>query len=235
MATLNGAIVPERSHRSDKPGSDDPLKLLLLDNPAMSLVPVLLTETNYLTWSRSVRHALTAKNKIGFINGGVPESGGESEKNAWKRVNEMVIAWILNSISKEIAETFVYSTFASGLWTEIGEQFGGSNGPQIYQIQRQISSLEQGDLSVVLYYGKMKKLWEELNFLQLVPQCSCGVIKNCKCDTSGNIIDIIAQNHLIQFLMGLNDEFDNVRNQILVMDPLPSVNKAYSLILRVEK
>ncbi|KAL0424377.1 UNVERIFIED_CONTAM: hypothetical protein Sradi_0972500 [Sesamum radiatum] len=35
-------------------------------------------------------------------------------------------------------------------------------------------------------------------------------------------------------LMGLNDSFDAIRSQILVMDPLPIVDKAYSLVLRVE-
>lgn len=35
--------------------------------------------------------------------------------------------------------------------------------------------------------------------------------------------------------MGLNDTFDHIRNQVLLMDPLPSVNKAYSMVLRVEK
>lgn len=40
---------------------------------------------------------------------------------------------------------------------------------------------------------------------------------------------------LIQFLLGLNDSFDHVRNQILIMEPLPSLNRAYSIVLSVEK
>ncbi|KAK4415033.1 hypothetical protein Salat_2610400 [Sesamum alatum] len=44
-----------------------------------------------------------------------------------------------------------------------------------------------------------------------------------------------AMNQLIQFLMGLNESFDNKRNKILVMDPMPSVNKAYTMVVRVEK
>ncbi|KAK9094248.1 hypothetical protein Scep_025717 [Stephania cephalantha] len=40
---------------------------------------------------------------------------------------------------------------------------------------------------------------------------------------------------MMQFSMGLNDEYDHVRNQILVFEPLPNINKAYSMILRVEK
>lgn len=45
---------------------------------------------------------------------------------------------------------------------------------------------------------------------------------------------IDSQNKLMQFLMGLNEAYDSIRNQILVMDPLPSVNKAYAMILRVK-
>lgn len=39
----------------------------------------------------------------------------------------------------------------------------------------------------------------------------------------------------LSFLMGLNDSYDIFRSQILVLDALPLVNMAYSMILRVEK
>ena len=32
--------------------------------------------------------------------------------------------------------------------------------------------------------------------------------------------------------MGLNESFDTVRSQILMMDPFPSMSKVYSLILQ---
>ena len=38
----------------------------------------------------------------------------------------------------------------------------------------------------------------------------------------------------MQFLMWLNDSYDNVRSQVLLLDSLPSVNKVYSMDLRVE-
>jgi len=37
-----------------------------------------------------------------------------------------------------------------------------------------------------------------------------------------------------EFLMKLNDGYESIRGQILLMDPLPSVSKAYSMIVRVE-
>ena len=39
----------------------------------------------------------------------------------------------------------------------------------------------------------------------------------------------------MQLLMHLNDEYEAIRGQILLLEPLPTVNKAYSMIQRVER
>ena len=39
----------------------------------------------------------------------------------------------------------------------------------------------------------------------------------------------------MKFLMGLNDSYIGVRSNTLLQDPLPTVNKAYSLVIRHEK
>lgn len=102
----------------------------------MVLVTVLLTDSNFLTWSRSVQRALGAKNKLGFINDTILELAEEPARSAWKRTDEMVCAWMINSISKDIAETYVYSSSARRLWLDLEELFGESNRPQIYHVQR---------------------------------------------------------------------------------------------------
>lgn len=38
----------------------------------------------------------------------------------------------------------------------------------------------------------------------------------------------------MQFLMGLNQVYDNGRSQIPKMDPLPTTRKAFSMVLRIE-
>ncbi|KAK4383544.1 Retrovirus-related Pol polyprotein from transposon RE1 [Sesamum angolense] len=37
------------------------------------------------------------------------------------------------------------------------------------------------------------------------------------------------------FLMGLDESFEGIRNQVLIMEPLPSVPKAYAIVLQVER
>jgi hypothetical protein len=55
--------------------------------------------------------ALTAKNKPSFFDGslGKPSDESGSEFCAWIRCNTMVLSWILNSISKDIASSVNYS------------------------------------------------------------------------------------------------------------------------------
>lgn len=40
--------------------------------------------------------------------------------------------------------------------------------------------------------------------------------------------------HVISFLMGLSDSFSQVRGQLLLMDPIPPTNKAFSLVSQEE-
>ena len=65
-----------------------------------------------------------------------------------------------------------------------------------------------------------------------VPNCSC---RSCTCGNVKAVTSILSNNQLMQFLMGLNESFDGIRSQILLLDLLPSVNKVYSMVLRIEK
>lgn len=74
---------------------------------------------------------------------------------------------------------------------------------------------------------QLKKLWDKYSSLVPIPVYTCEIGKI--------VLDKDMQTKLMQFLIGLNDTYDNVRNQILFLEPLAIVNKAYSMILRVEK
>ncbi|XP_011071257.1 uncharacterized protein LOC105156734 isoform X2 [Sesamum indicum] len=204
------------------------LKLHGGEHPGMSLVSAPLDGNNFLTWSRAIKLALGAKQKIGFIDGSYtkPQENKE-EMDQWKTVDCMVASWLLNSISKEISEAFMYTSSAQDLWEQLEARFGDSNGPMLYDIQRRISSLSQGDMTISAYFTKLKKLWDELAHLDPLP--------NCSCDASKLLASQESSRQLIQFLMGLEDTYDHIRSQILLMEPLPTIGKAYSMLLHIEK
>lgn len=94
-------------------------------------------------------------------------------------------------------EAFLYITTAKELWNELTQRFGNSNGPQIYHIKREINSLIQGNMTTMVYFNKLKSLWDELICLKPFPTCSCCASKELA-EMDDN------DNKLIKFLMGLN-------------------------------
>lgn len=69
----------------------------------------------------------------------------------------MVTYWLLNSISKDTVDKFLYTCFAKKLWDEIKDRIEESNGSLLYQLKREISSFTYANLNVVVYFTKLKK------------------------------------------------------------------------------
>uniref|UniRef100_A0A7C8YQ79 Retrotransposon Copia-like N-terminal domain-containing protein n=1 Tax=Opuntia streptacantha TaxID=393608 RepID=A0A7C8YQ79_OPUST len=200
----------------------------------MQLVSTKLTGVNFQRWSRAVKIALRTKVKLGFIDGScaMPDPASATYSQ-WIKCDYMVVSWLLNSIAPELADAFLYANSARELWDELTERFGQSNGPLLYQIQKEIEDLYQSNDSVAVYYTKLKKLWDELADLSESPVCTCT--HNASCNALKRNLELDQRRKLMQFLMHLNDSYDGIRGQILLLDPLPPVNKAYSMIQRVEK
>ncbi|KAL0419316.1 UNVERIFIED_CONTAM: hypothetical protein Sradi_1345100 [Sesamum radiatum] len=102
---------------------------------------------------------------------------------------------------------------------------------RITDSMREIGVMTQENLSVTAYYTNMKQLWDKLVCLMLSAMCTSG---KCTCGSNKAKVEQIEAIQLIQFLTDLNESYDNIRNQILVLDPLPHINKAYTMVLRVE-
>ncbi|KAL5560669.1 hypothetical protein UlMin_036880 [Ulmus minor] len=198
------------------------------DHPGLSLVSTPLLGPNYNSWHRAMSMALIAKNKIGFVDRSIsrPEDD-DSLLSFWFRCNNMVMSWILNAVSKDIADSIMYVNNACDMWTDLHERFHQSNGPRIFQLKQQIHALVQGSNDVSSYFTKLKTLWDELSDFRPFPACHCGGMK-----------DLVAyqhQDYVLQFLMGLNESFSQIRAQILMIEPLPSINKIFSLVIQEER
>ncbi|KAJ4728985.1 Retrovirus-related Pol polyprotein from transposon TNT 1-94 [Melia azedarach] len=206
----------------------DPLFIYASDHPSMILVLKVLDGTNYAMWRRSMLVSLSAKNKLGFIKGTIPTpSESDAKYLLWQRCNDMVLSWILNSLNEELANSVLYVETPSEIWLDLQERFSQGNFSHHYQTQRSIVELKQNQDSIFAYYTKIKMLWDELKMCSPAVPCTCEGLKN------------LAENEekvrLGQFLMGLNETYSAVRGQIMLMHPLPTVKKAYSLLCEEEK
>lgn len=209
-------------------GFNDPLYIHPSDTPGMSIITdQLLGIDNYGIWSRVMLIALRAKNKTGFIDGTCKRPSLEQPTlHQWERCNALVLFWIMNSVSKEIFGGTVYAVDASTVWNDLKEQYDKVNGSRIFSLHREIGKLTQGNNTVSSYFCKLKQLWDEYSSLVLLPSCAC--------DTAKQYIAHDQQHKLLQFLMGLNESYAQIRSHILMMVPLPSVGQAFSIISQEE-
>ncbi|XP_062093912.1 uncharacterized protein LOC133799940 [Humulus lupulus] len=116
------------------------------DNPGNTLVSQLLTgQDNYVTWSRAMRLAISVENKLGFLDDSIskPSISDLPLDNAWLRNNNIVISWILNSVSKEISSSILYDESASAIWNDLKTRFHQRNGPYIFNLKKDLMNLKQ--------------------------------------------------------------------------------------------
>ncbi|XP_075499799.1 uncharacterized protein LOC142538342 [Primulina tabacum] len=205
---------------------NDPLYLHLSDTPGVSLVQdPLIANENYGVWSRAMLLALRAKNKLGFITGSYRKPAeNHPTLHQWDRCNAIVLSWIMSSVSKEIFSGIIYCTEADIVWSDLQERFDKICGSRIYSLHREISLFSQGASNISTYFSHLKRLWDEYASLVTLPSCSC--------DTAKAYVE--HDQHLLQFLMGLNESYGHIRSQILLMTQLPSVNQAYSILSQEE-
>ncbi|KAH7568282.1 hypothetical protein JRO89_XS07G0271200 [Xanthoceras sorbifolium] len=149
----------------------------------------------------------------------------------WVQVNSMLGAWLHNTLDASIRSTVPITDDVGDMWEDIRQRFSVGNGPRIHELTSQLTRLEQGGDSVVDYYGKIRMIWDELACYS-APACTCS----CKCGAKGALVKEREDQKVHQFLIGLDSSIHGtVRSQILMQEPLPPLNTAFSKALTEER
>ena len=152
------------SSSQDSP-MDDPLFLHHAENPSTVLVTQPLTGgENYSAWARAVRKALLTKNKLGFIYGTLTLSSplvySPSAVQAWIRCDNMVGTWLTNSVSPKLQSSIIYEDTTLEIWNDLRNRFAQTNGPRVSNLQKEISKLHQGEVTITDFFTQLKALWD---------------------------------------------------------------------------
>ncbi|XP_009786603.1 uncharacterized protein [Nicotiana sylvestris] len=98
------------------------------NNPGTRLVHISFNGSDFVIWRKSMFISLSKKNKLGLIIDRVsPPSPSSPYYPYWERYNDMVIAWITNSLSRDIATSLLSFNTAREIWIDINERFGQSD------------------------------------------------------------------------------------------------------------
>lgn len=120
------------------------LNTVMFHHNSDHLSMTMLTNNNYLVWSRSIKIALGTWVKLGFINEKCAcRSEESSHYEQWVSVDCMVTSWVLNSIAKGIIEAFLYTllqnyamNLSKGLAKAMGLAFINTEKDELYLSSR---------------------------------------------------------------------------------------------------
>ncbi|XP_004512189.1 uncharacterized protein [Cicer arietinum] len=204
------------------------------ENPGAFLINQTLQGPNYYNWSRLMKRALVSKNKAKFINGKLPmPAENDVLFDAWERCNMMVISWITRTLSPSIAQSTIHIENSKSLWDHLKNRFSKGDHFRFSDLLQDLHSIKQGDKSVSDFFTAWSILWEELEVLRPITDCSCS--SSSECSLQKLMLGYRSSEALTCFLKGLSDNYNTVKTQILMMDPLPDITTAFSLILQQER
>lgn len=213
---------------------ENPYYLHSSDHAGLILVSDRLSSgAEFHSWRRSVRMALNVRNKLGFIDGTIPKPpDSHRDAGSWSHCNDMVATWLMNSVSKKIGQSLLFMTTAESIWKNIISRFKQEDAPRVYEIEQQLSRLQQGSMDISTYYTALVTLWEEYKNYVDFPVCTCG---RCECNAAVLWENLQLRSRVTKFLMGLNEAYEPTRRHILMLKPIPSIEDVFNLVIQDER
>ncbi|XP_074277644.1 uncharacterized protein LOC141601275 [Silene latifolia] len=203
------------------------------DGPGAKISHIMLCRDNYHDWQHSMTMSLKARRKFGFIDGSIKKPTSEFDLDIWEAVHCTLVQWLRNTIDPSILDNVSYVADASVLWAQLKEQFDVVDGTKIHGLKTQLHNCKQiKGMDVTSYYGKLKSLWDVLIVHEPPFACKCG---KCECDIGTATLKRLDNERLHQFFMGIDSSlYGGVRSQQFQLDPLPSLSRAYSVVVQQE-
>ncbi|XP_075636433.1 uncharacterized protein LOC142608594 [Castanea sativa] len=127
MASTMSASNPSSSSIEQDPALVEdirnPLYLHHAESPGAMLVSKVLNGENYHAWAQSMKKALIAKNKFGFVDGTITLSSPllktPATVDAWIRCDNMVGSWLMKAVSPQIRVSITYRDTTLEIWNDL--------------------------------------------------------------------------------------------------------------------
>ena len=120
--------------------------------------------------------------------------------------------------------SILFGGTAKEIWNDVRDRFEQSNGPRIFQLRHEFTNLSQDQQTIGVYFTKLKAVHQDLCGFK--PECTC----ECSCGGKAMLNEFAESEYVMQFLMGLNDTYKHARGQVLLMEPIPPINKVYAML-----
>ncbi|KAH9682619.1 retrovirus-related pol polyprotein from transposon RE1 [Citrus sinensis] len=149
--------------------------------------PIKLDRSNYLIWKSQILSSVRANELESLLDGSkicpdqfLSSTQGNSdamfnastsstvtsqenpEFHVWKKQDQMLLSWLLSSISIEILSLVVNSKTSYELWSSLEQQFGSETAAKKVHLKMMLNNLKKGSMTMTEYFSKLKSVTDEL-------------------------------------------------------------------------
>jgi gag-polypeptide of LTR copia-type len=125
-------------------------------------LPIKLNNDNFLSWKFLILPHARGHDLLSFLDGTrqpppstISLSDGSTASNpdfiTWTRQDQLLLAWLLSTISEAVVPQVVHCSTASELWKELHLRYSSQSLARVMDLKLQIQSLHKGHLIFVLY------------------------------------------------------------------------------------
>jgi hypothetical protein len=198
-------------------------------------IHVILNGDNYSLWAQGMCSFLKGRKLWLYVTGQrhPPTQQKDETEDAfafrledWDGVNHQIITWLRNTSTPSVSMEFGSYDTAKDLWDMLASRYAGSDGAREHHLMVTLYQLRQDPGErITAFHSRMRFLWDQL-------AASEPVIKSV---SDAKLVSTHRERtRLHQFLMGVLDDFESVRSQLLNRSPLPTVNQAVNDLVREE-
>ncbi|KAF3772991.1 hypothetical protein EJ110_NYTH56414 [Nymphaea thermarum] len=195
-----------------------------MDNVPVQVTTIQLNKENYLRWSAAITVGIAGRGRIAYVNGRKVEPvEGSIAWDTWYLEDNQVKMWIINYVSSKIQPLILRKKTARDMWVILEHMYDQKKRKvRVYQLMRDVYSLRQGSHSVAEFYAALKSKWEDLDYhSDLTWKCPQDQMQYMTKEW---------ENRVFLFLSGLNDDYENIRSQILNSDESFSIEDVYARV-----
>ncbi|KAG6763432.1 hypothetical protein POTOM_030847 [Populus tomentosa] len=186
---------------------------------------VTLTESNYDVWSQIMEMQIAGREKLEYlVSNTIPEKTDPSYAK-WYAENQKIKGWLLTSMSPEIMKRYLRLPTAHEIWNALAKAFyDGADESQLFTLNQRAFSTKQVGRPISTYYGDLVEIFQELDHRDKI------VMKDPD--------DVIAYKKSVErlrvhiFLNGLDEEFEQIRGEILRRDSALDLEETYAYVRR---
>ncbi|XP_073137476.1 uncharacterized protein [Henckelia pumila] len=181
---------------------------------SLQSISVQLDGKSYSYWGYVMKNFLRKKSMRGYVTGvcvcvkptDTKAANYAKLLDTWEADNAKIMTWINNFVTHSIGAHLAKYETDKEVWDHLEKLYTQSNFSKQYQLEADIHALRQNDM----------ELWENL-----------ALTKSSALRAFPTYITHRDEQHQVQFLMALHDDFEVLRGTILHRSPLSSV---YSVV-----